>query len=112
MKIAIPLAGGKLSLHFGHCEKFALIDVDPDTRKIIHREDVEAPAHEPGVLPAWLAQQGADMIIAGGMGQRAQGLFEQNRIEVLVGAPSETPEHLVEAYLSGVLKQGTNVCDH
>ena len=28
MKIAIPVADGKLCMHFGHCEKFALIDID------------------------------------------------------------------------------------
>jgi len=31
MKIAIPLAGGKLSAHFGHCQEFAIIDADPAT---------------------------------------------------------------------------------
>ncbi len=112
MKIAIPLAQGKLSLHFGHCEQFAMIDVDAGTKTIVHREDIVAPPHEPGLLPRWLAERGADMIIAGGMGQRAQSLFEQNRIEVLIGAPSDTPERLVEAYLGGTLQSGDNVCDH
>ena len=112
MKIAIPLADGKLSMHFGHCERFALIDVDDARKKITGRADVDAPPHEPGLLPPWLAKQGATMIIAGGMGQRAQALFAEQGIEVLVGAPAETPEKLVEGYLSGTLKGGANVCDH
>ncbi len=112
MKIAIPLAGEKLSMHFGHCEKFALVDVDPASKKIIGRADVDAPPHEPGLLPPWLAKQGATMIIAGGMGARAQGLFAEQKIEVIVGAPSETPEKLVGDYLAGTLKSGANLCDH
>ncbi len=112
MRIAIPLANGKLSLHFGHCERFALIDVDTEAKKLIRREDVMAPPHEPGQLPPWLAERGANMIIAGGMGQRALNLFAQQRIEVVVGLPSETPEELVAAYLRGTLQQGDNVCDH
>lgn len=112
MKIAIPLANGKLSMHFGHCERFALIDVDPTEKKILGRDDLEAPPHEPGLLPAWLAEQGATMIIAGGMGQRAQELFEQRGIRVMVGAPSETPERLVGDYLAGTLTTGSNICDH
>lgn len=36
------------------------------------------PPHEPGVLPKWLHDQGVNLIIAGGMGQRAQGLFNEN----------------------------------
>ncbi len=46
------------------------------------------------------------------MGQRAQALFKENDIKVIVGAPAETPEKLVAAYLEGTLASGTNVCDH
>jgi len=46
------------------------------------------------------------------MGQRAQQLFAQNQIEVIVGAPAETPENLVSAYLSNTLQTGDNLCDH
>ena len=112
MKIAIPLAEEKLAMHFGHCGHFALIDVDETEKKILHREDHVPPAHEPGVLPKWLAEKGANLIIAGGMGQRAQTLFVQSGIKVQVGAPSETPEVIVAAYLDGTLATGVNMCDH
>jgi predicted Fe-Mo cluster-binding NifX family protein len=99
-------------MHFGHCERFAIIDVNPAEKKILKREDIQPPPHEPGVLPKWLAERGATMIIAGGMGQRAQALFAEQGIQVLVGAPAETAEALVGDYLSGALKPGQNVCDH
>ncbi len=112
MKIAIPLAGGRLSMHFGHCEHFALIDVNAAEKKIVGREDIKAPPHEPGLLPPWLAERGANVIIAGGMGQRAQSLFAEQGIQVLVGAASETPENLISDYLAGTLRTGENICDH
>ena len=112
MKIAIPLADGILSMHFGHCERFALIDVDQTEKKILKREDIEAPPHEPGLLPPWLAERGANVIIAGGMGQRAQNLFAQQGIQVVVGAPAESPENLVANFLAGTLQAGENICDH
>lgn len=112
MKIAIPLADGILSMHFGHCERFALVDVDTDQKKITKREDIDAPPHQPGLLPPWLAERGANIIIAGGMGSRAQGLFAQQGIQVIVGAPADTPEKLVNDYLAGMLQSGENVCDH
>jgi predicted Fe-Mo cluster-binding NifX family protein len=112
MKIAIPLAEGKLTMHFGHCASFALIDVDPQTKNILKREDIDAPPHEPGLLPPWLAERGAKVIIAGGMGQRAQQLFAQQGIQVVVGAPAEAPEKLITDYLAGTLQVGANVCDH
>ena len=112
MRIAIPLANGKLSLHFGHCENFALIDADPENKSIIKQDILGAPPHQPGLLPVWLADKGATVIIAGGMGQRAQGLFEQQGIKVVVGAPPEAPEQIVDNYLGGTLQVGANVCDH
>ena len=111
MKIAIPLESGRLCMHFGHCEQFALVETD-EQDNIVDKTLVTPPPHEPGVLPAWLSEQGADVIIAGGMGQRAQELFGKNDITVVVGAPSETPEEVVGAYLAGTLDTGENVCDH
>lgn len=112
MKIAIPLAEGKLTMHFGHCASFALVEVDDQTKKILGREDIPAPPHEPGLLPPWLARQGAKMIIAGGMGQRAQELFAQQGIQVVVGAPAEEPEKLIADFFAGLLQTGVNACDH
>lgn len=112
MRFAIPLAEGKLAVHFGHCASFALIDVDPSTKSLMLREDVEAPPHQPGLLPPWLAERGVKRIIAGGMGQRAQALFTEQGIDVTVGASVETPEKLVTQYLEGKLLVGENGCDH
>lgn len=112
MKIAIPLVGGKLSAHFGHCEEFALVDADHENKTITSTQVLAAPPHEPGLLPRWLAEQEAEMIIAGGMGRRAQDLFKQQDITVVVGAPTDTPEAIVAAYLEGSLATGKNVCDH
>jgi predicted Fe-Mo cluster-binding NifX family protein len=110
MKFAIPLADGKLTAHFGHCKEFAILHVEKD--EIIKKEIVVPPPHEPGVLPAWLKEIGAQVIIAGGMGQRAISLFDQAGIEVITGAPVEDPEILVKDYLRNALVAGDNVCDH
>ncbi len=112
MKIAVPIAGGRLSAHFGHCEGFAILETDQQGKEIVGKSMHEAPPHEPGLLPRWLHELGAEVIIAGGMGQRAQQLFVQNGITVVVGAPTETPEQLASAYLSGTLRAGENICDH
>ncbi len=112
MKIAIPIAEGKLAMHFGHCAEFAMVEVDAKTKTITGKQSLTPPPHEPGVLPRWLHEQGVHVIIAGGMGSRAQALFVENGIKVMIGAPSESPEVLVAAYLAGTLQTGANVCDH
>jgi predicted Fe-Mo cluster-binding NifX family protein/Fe-S-cluster-containing hydrogenase component 2 len=112
MKIAIPTANGKLCMHFGHCEVFTLLDVDLENRTVLSVQELDPPPHEPGVLPHWLAGQGADLIIAGGMGMRAQNLFEEQNIKVVVGASAGNPKELAEAYMAGTLTTGSNACDH
>ncbi|MGD9084404.1 MAG: NifB/NifX family molybdenum-iron cluster-binding protein [Desulfobacterales bacterium] len=110
MKFAIPLANGKLTAHFGHCQEFALIEVADN--EIANKQILVPPPHEPGVLPSWLHELGADVIIAGGMGQRAVSLFNENGIKVITGAPELEPEALVTNYLDNTLMTGVNVCDH
>ena len=112
MRIAIPIAQGQLCQHFGHCEEFAIADVNSREKCIsgIYRET--PPAHAPGVLPQWLGQQKVNVVIAGGMGSRAQSLFVENGIQVVIGAAAGTPEEVVNAYLNGTLQTGANICDH
>ena len=112
MIIALPVADGKLAMHFGHCAKFLLVEVDAGSGKILGQKEVDAPEHQPGLLPPWLAEKGVNMIIAGGMGSRAQTLFAEQKIKVVVGAPAESPEKLVRDYLAGKLVSGDNICDH
>jgi ATP-binding protein involved in chromosome partitioning len=112
LKIAVPMAAGSLCQHFGHCEQFVLFDVDADKKTVLNTTRVVPPPHEPGLLPTWLQEQGADMIIAGGMGSRAQELFLGKGIQVVTGASSEAPEKVVADYLRGELATGANVCDH
>ena len=112
MLIALPTTDGQLCMHFGHCDKFAIFEIDPDEKKIISKTILVPPPHEPGLLPKWLHSEGINVIIAGGMGQRAQGLFAQSGVKVITGAQPAEPESVVMAYLSGTLQTGDNVCDH
>ena len=109
-KIAIPTTNGVLSAHFGHCEKFAIYEVADN--KIINEEFITPPPHEPGSHPAFLRELGCTAIIAGGMGSRAQTLFTQNNIEVIIGLSSNNLKGLVETYISEGLASGDNLCDH
>jgi len=112
MRFAIPVSGGVMSPHFGHCEQFALIDVDEATKAIVRKQLVASPGHQPGLLPVWLAEEGVSAVLAGGMGSRAQALFQENHIDVVVGVMESDPEKAVLNYLSGNLATGGNVCDH
>ena len=112
MRIMIPLVEGKLTPHFGHCSEFAQLDVDESTGEIKANERIDAPPHQPGLLPGWLAERDANLVIVGGMGQRARDLLEERGVTVIVGVAPDTPEALVERWHAGSLAGGQNLCDH
>ena len=109
--VAVPVSNGLLSAHFGHCEGFCIFEVDPAAKSILSERMVESPPHQPGLLPRWLAEQGVDTVIAGGMGGRAIAFFQQAGIQGIVGAPAGEPRGVVQEYVEGRLRAGENVCD-
>jgi Mrp family chromosome partitioning ATPase/predicted Fe-Mo cluster-binding NifX family protein len=112
IRIAVPVTGGVLSSHFGHCENFVLFEVAKDGKTVHGRVVLTPPPHEPGTFPKWLHEQGATVIIAGGMGSRAQSLFGRHGIQVVVGASGGEPDLIVRSFLDGMLETGPNACDH
>ncbi|MEA3253728.1 MAG: NifB/NifX family molybdenum-iron cluster-binding protein [Chloroflexota bacterium] len=112
MRYAVPVTDGKMAEHFGHCSHFAFFDVEQAAMAIVGKEVVPSPGHQPGLLPAWLAEEGASVVIASGMGSRAQSIFVDNHIEVVINALEEDPEKAVLDYIKGKLSTGDDICDH
>ena len=112
MRIALPVTNGKLCAHFGHCESFALIDVDEQGKTIKQTTNISSPGHQPGFLPRWLREHGVDLVITGGMGFKAKDMLNSQGIKVVMGAPEDLPESLVQSYLEGSLAVSENICDH
>lgn len=112
MRIAVPTQDERLTSHLGHCGEFMLFDCDREARSVKRVTRETPPQHAPGVLPEWLAAQGAQVVIAGGMGQRARQLFEHHGVEVHLGVAEGPAMSIVKAFLDGRLQTGVNRCDH
>ncbi|MBL3581482.1 iron-sulfur cluster carrier protein MrpORP [Oleidesulfovibrio alaskensis] len=112
VKVALPLANGSLCQHFGHCEQFAIVTADTTAKTVLGTENITPPPHEPGVLPRFLAEQGVNVVLAGGMGARAQSLFTGQGINVVTGISGGSPHEVVSAWMQGSLTAGANTCDH
>lgn len=108
-KIAVPLAGGKLSLHFGHCDQFAVVTIEKN--EIVREEILTPPEHQPGTYPRFLAGHGVSDVIVGGIGQRAVDIFQQNNIAVKTGAELKTLSELTSDFINETLVTGVNSCD-
>jgi ATP-binding protein involved in chromosome partitioning len=110
IKFAIPVAQGKLSMHFGHSKEFAIIDMDNNILKT--KQMLTPPPHKPGALPKWLSDLEVNVIIACKMGENALDLFKQKGITVMTGAPGLAPEDLVLQYQNKTLLPVNSVCNH
>jgi len=108
--IAIPLENGVLCAHFGHCQQFAIVEVKNGL--ITDVKEVTPPEHVPGLYPRWVAQFGVTDVIAGGMGQQAIMLFNEQNINAFVGAPTKAAKELVADFIAGNLQLSANYCNH
>lgn len=95
--------------HFGHCAKFSAVTIEDG--KVINREIIPAPEHQPGVFPKFLGEQGANVIVTGGMGQRAVDLFHAQDIKVFLGATGTIEENLKELMRGELISKGS-ACTH
>ncbi|MFP4395343.1 MAG: NifB/NifX family molybdenum-iron cluster-binding protein [Anaerolineales bacterium] len=97
--------------HFGRCPYYIIVDVDD--HHITAVESIANPyyqAHRPGQVPAFIREQGVDMMVAGGMGRRAIALFQQYGIEAYTGAAGVVRRALEQA-LGGQLEEAAP-CGH
>lgn len=109
MKIAISTDGRTVSAHFGRCPNYTLLDIADG--KVLTKEEIPNPGHSPGFLPGFLSQRGVKVIVAGGMGPRAQKLFGERGIQTIIGVQGSVDE-VVDLFLQGRLKPGESLCDH
>lgn len=109
MKIAIATDGNSVAQHFGRCPEYTLADISGGEVK--NKVVIPNPGHEPGFLPGYLARMGVSCVIAGGMGPRAQGLFNQHNIQTFVGVTGNV-DQVIQSFVNGQLKSGESLCDH
>jgi len=92
-----------VSPHFGRCPHYILVDVEGQEVQAVQIVDNPYYAqHAPGQVPGFIHGQGVNVMLTGGMGRRAIGLFEQYGIEAVTGA-SGTVRLALERYLGGQL---------
>ncbi|NWF75628.1 MAG: dinitrogenase iron-molybdenum cofactor [Nitrospirae bacterium] len=107
MKIAISTDGDFVSAHFGRCPFFTILNIEDG--KLLQQEIIENPGHQPGYIPQFLHQKGVECIVAGGMGMRARGFFEEAGIQTILGVTGKIND-VIEKIKDGILKGGESLC--
>jgi len=107
MRVAISTDKELVSAHFGRCPSFTIVDVEEG--KITKKEIVDNPGHQPGFIPQFLHEKGVNCIVAGGMGMRATGFFNELGIQAIVGVSGKIDE-VIEKLQKGTLEGGESLC--
>lgn len=109
MKLAISTENNQVAGHFGRCSEYTIAEIEAG--KVISKETIENPGHQPGFLPRFLADKGVNCIISGGMGKKAADLFSERNIETIVGVQGEI-DSILNKFLNDDLETSNDLCDH
>ncbi len=102
MRVALPLSEGKFSTHYGRAEELSLHDVDLATGNTLDLGLRLFPAEGTCNAAAWVAAQGVDILLVGGLGfGAAQGLGKAG-VKVFAGFEETDARKVLESYLAGV----------
>lgn len=117
MRIAVTSADdagleGMVSPHFGQCPYFTIVDVtDNEIQAVTVVANPHYTSHRPGEVPSLVRSHNAEMIVAGGMGRRAIGLFQELGIQAFTGAQGTVRQSL-ELALGGHLIDAAPCAGH
>ena len=101
---------GMLAHHFGRCPYYVFVDVEDNKIKSIEtKENPFFNDHEPGVVPQFIADKKADVIVSGGMGPRAIEWFKDLKVKAITAQPKKIKE-ILDDYFEGKLK-GAEPCN-
>lgn len=114
MKIAFASEGkgleSELAYHFGRCAYYVFADIENGEKKGVEtKENPFFNRHEPGVVPQFIAEEGASVIVAGGMGSRAIDWFKQLGVQPVTGVSGKIRD-ILNDYLAGKIR-GAIPCD-
>ena len=109
MKLAVTYDNGAVFQHFGKTEYFKVYEVEDGAILSAKVIGTEGAGHE--ALADFLAAQGIDIVICGGLGDGAQAALAEAGIEVISGARGDADE-AAEAFLDGALASAGANCDH
>ena len=107
MKVAISAEGDQVCAHFGRAPHFVFVTIEDN--KVVDKQILRNPGHSVGSIPEFVNSQGASYMIAGGMGHRAVGFFNQYGIDVIVGITGKIDD-VIGKILNNTLEGGESLC--
>ena len=102
---------GTVSTHFGHCRSWVFVTVEEgeilDVRTLANPFEHE---HSCSEVAAFLFEQGANVVLAGGLGRNAHGHLLSRGVEAVSGFSGGVEEALRD-WMRGIVP-GPSLCEH
>ena len=110
MKIAVTYENGQIFQHFGHTAQFKLYEVENGA--VVSAQVVDTNGSGHGALAGFLAANGVNSLICGGIGGGAQMALAEAGIQLYAGCSGDADQR-VEELLAGTLQFAqAATCDH
>ena len=100
MKIAVTYENGNIYGHFGHTAAFKIFEAE--NGKVLSSRVVDTNGSGHGALAGFLARQGVDVLICGGIGGGARMALTEAGIAIYGGVTGDADE-AVELFLNDAL---------
>ncbi len=107
MKFATPYENGEICQHFGKAPQFKIFDLTPNGVQEAVIVDTQGSGH--AAISEFLAAQGVQAVLCGGIGHGALVALAQLGIDVVPGV-SGNPDEAVQALLDGTLQPAGMGC--
>jgi predicted Fe-Mo cluster-binding NifX family protein len=107
LKIAISTDSRNVCGHFGRAPEFTFVTIE--NNKVVDEYSLPNPGHTVGSIPKFVHNEGAKYMIAGGMGHRAIGFFNEYGIEVITGITGKIDD-AIKNFINGTLEGGDSIC--
>ncbi len=111
MIVAMPYLNGEVNAHFGSTQAFLLAETSDGTVTRTSVFELQGMQHNHAGIAGFLKEQGAQAIIAGGMGHPMQQALKAQGFELYCGVSGPAIE-AVEALLRGDIEQSETTCGH
>ncbi|MCH3917354.1 MAG: dinitrogenase iron-molybdenum cofactor biosynthesis protein [Spirochaetia bacterium] len=106
MIIATTYENGQIGQHFGHTEEFKFYTVED--KKIVSSKVIPTGEFSHGTLPTFIKQNGATLLICGGLGGGARTALAEAGIDLIPGAAGDA-DQVVKSYLAGNLEYDPDI---
>ena len=106
-RVAIPVYDNLLSEYFGKCHHYKIYDID---KQAIHEKRLDVPQiNKMEELPAWASENGITDIISYKIDKKIIMLFTRYKINLFIGIPINSPEKIIEEFLSERLRSDKKI---